>query len=63
MICSDAPKLLKMRREIAAGDMSPTVIKSMVEVIDLIRWNHEEMNNECDCFQKARRMADRVKAA
>lgn len=59
MICSDAPELLKLRRQVAANPkLSPKVIKSLMDVIDLIRWNHEEsVDPNCDCWQKARRAA------
>lgn len=65
MICSDAPELLKLRRHIAANpNLSPDLIKSLMDVIDLIRWNHEgSVDPNCPCWQKARRAAPFNKAA
>lgn len=52
MTCEEAPKLLQERREAAqSGDTE------RIRDIDRERWEHEELNGYCECWQKARRAA------
>jgi hypothetical protein len=52
MTCDQAPKLLQERREAARrGDTL------RIREIDRERFEHEELNNYCKCWQEARRAA------
>lgn len=58
MTCTDAPEMLKLRRQFAENEnLSPKLVKALMDTIDLIRWNHEGDSPECECWQKARRAA------
>lgn len=58
MTCADAGRLLQERREAAKrGDAE------RVRDIDRERFEHEELNNYCECWQKARREAAQKAAA
>lgn len=58
MTCDQAPKLLQERREAAQREDALRIME-----IDRERWEHEELNNYCDCWQRARREADMGKVA
>jgi hypothetical protein len=50
--CSEAPKLLQERRAAAIREDF-----DRIKEIDRERWEHEEMNSFCPCWQNARRAA------
>jgi hypothetical protein len=64
LTCNDAPILLKMRRTIAADlTANPATRKNIMANIDQMRWNHEKESPKCECWQNARREADKPRAA
>jgi hypothetical protein len=52
VVCADAVEMLRLRREIAAGSLSPYPMASLIRAIDEQRLSHQD-SCETDCWFRA----------